>query len=227
IDGKMVGPFSYPKLPVGHAYNPYATPTEIRARLLDTGDGFNFNRTDSNQNRVMLRLEGSLGDYDWKSAVGYMDSKATKATRAPSAVGYTDAIVNGTYKFGQQNDPALLDSMFPVRTTAGKAKITFIDGLLTGEVMQLPAGPMSFAVGADVRKEHYEMASSDNVLRGDLVGIFGLQVSDSRYQGAVFGETLVPLLKGLELSAAARLDKTNKSEAHVSPKLGLKYTPFD
>lgn len=227
LEGKMVGPFSYPKLPVGHAYNPYATPTEIRARLMDTGNGFNFNKTDSEQNRVMLRLEGSLGNYDWKGAVGHMESEATKATRAVSAAGYTNAIVNGTYKFGQQNDTALLESMFPVRTTAGKSKITFIDGLLTGEVAQLPAGPMSIAVGADLRKEHYQMASSDNVLRGELVGVFGLQVNDSRILGAVFAETLVPLLKGLDLTAAARLDKTNKSEAHVSPKLGLKYTPFD
>lgn len=49
IGQKMVGPFSYPKLPVRHPSNPYTVPTEYRARLMDTGDGFNFNSTDSKQ----------------------------------------------------------------------------------------------------------------------------------------------------------------------------------
>jgi len=100
----MVGPFSYPKLPVGHPSNPYATPIEYRARLMDTGNGFNFNKTNSDQFRAMLALEGTLGNYDWKSAFGHMESSADKATRATSAKGYTDAIVNKTYVFGKQNN---------------------------------------------------------------------------------------------------------------------------
>lgn len=227
VGGKMVGPYNYPKLPVGHPYNTNAVATELRARLMDTGNGFNFNKTNSEQNRIMLRLAGNVGNFDWKSAIGHMESEATKATRSYSHKGYTDAIVKGTYKFGQQNDPALLEAMFPVRTTAGKSKITFIDGTISGEAMQLPAGPLGVAVGFDLRKEHYRMASSDNVLRGEMIGVFGLQVDDSVTQGALFAEGNVPLLKSLDLTVAARADKTSKSEAHVSPKLGLKFIPVE
>ncbi|MYN05679.1 TonB-dependent receptor [Pseudoduganella sp. DS3] len=237
IGAKQVGPYFYPKLPVGHPMNlmqnaagqwvPGTAPVEYRARLMDTGDGFNFNKTDSEQSRFMLRLAGSLGDYDWKSAVGYSTSEATKATRAVSAVGYTDAIVKGTYKFGQQNDPALLESMFPVRTTAGKSKNYFMNGTISGEAFQLPAGPVGFAIGADIRRENYEMASSDNVLRGDLVGIAGLQVDDAQTQYSLFGEANAPLLKNLEMNLAVRADKSSNFDAHISPKLGLKFTPVD
>jgi iron complex outermembrane receptor protein len=225
--GKMVGPFSYPKLPVGHPKNPYNVPTEYRARLMDTGNGFNFNRTESDQSRVMLSLQGEVAGFDWKSAVGHMESSASKGTRGVSAKGYTDAIVNNVYKFGQQNDPALLESMFPVRTTEGKSKISFADATVTGEVAQLPAGPLSIAVGTDIRRESYEMKSSDNVLNGELVGIFGLQVKDRVDHYAVFGEATIPVLKRLELSAALRADKTTGAEAHVSPKLGLRYNATD
>ena len=225
--GKMVGPFSYPKLPVGHPNNPYKTPTEYRARMMDTGDGFNFNRTESDQSRVMLALTGTVGNYDWKSAAGYMTSSASKATRAVSAKGYTDAIVNNTYKFGQQNDPALLEAMFPVRTTDGEARIAFWDGTITGEVAQLPAGPLSIALGADIRQEKYEMKSSDNVLNGELVGIFGLQVKDTSKHYAIFGEATIPVVKRLELSAALRADKSGNADAHVSPKLGLRLNATD
>ncbi|WP_332853253.1 TonB-dependent receptor plug domain-containing protein [Duganella sp. S19_KUP01_CR8] len=227
VAGKMVGPFSYPKLPVGNNGNPYTFPVEYRARLLDTGDGFNFNRTESDQTRVMLALNGTIGEFDWKSAAGYMDSAATKATRAVSAKGYTDAIVNNTYKFGQKNDTALLESMFPVRTTKGKSKISFFDATVSGAVAQLPAGPLSIAVGTDLRRESYEMSSSDNVLNGELVGVFGLQVKDTVSHYAVFTEATIPVVKKVELSAALRADKTSGNEAHISPKVGLKYNVTD
>ncbi len=225
--GAMVGPFSYPKLPVGHASNPYTVPVEYRARMMDTGDGFNFNRTESEQSRVMLALNGTWGTWDWKSAAGWMKSTATKATRAVSATDYTSAIVNGTYKFGQQNDPALLEAMFPVRTTDGEAVVKFIDATISGELLQLPAGPVNVAFGADIRSNAYKMKSSDNVLNGDLVGIFGLQVDDEVSQYALFTEATIPVVKSVELNAALRADKTDGAEAHVSPKLGLRYNATD
>jgi iron complex outermembrane receptor protein len=225
--GKMVGPFSYPKLPVGHPNNPYSVPVEYRARLMDTGNGFNFNRTESDQYRAMLNLTGEIAGFDWKSAIGHMESNASKATRAVSAAGYTKAIVSGAYKFGQQNDPALLEKMFPVRTTVGQSKVSFFDATVSGELMQLPAGPLSIAVGTDIRREAYEMKSSDNVLNGELVGIFGLQVKDSVDHYAVFTEATIPVVKKVELSAALRADKSTGSEAHMSPKLGLRYTVTD
>lgn len=225
--GKMVGPFSYPKLPVGHPNNPYNVPVEYRARMMDTGNGFNFNKTNSEQYRAMLALDGTIGNFDWKSAVGFMNSTADKATRAVSAKGYTDAIINKTYKFGQQNDRALLETMFPIRTTKGESTITFADAVVTGEVMRLPAGPLQVAFGTDIRREEYQMKSSDNVLNGELVGIFGLQVKDTRNQAAIFGEATIPVIKKVEISAALRADKTDGFDAHVSPKLGFRYTPTD
>jgi iron complex outermembrane receptor protein len=224
---QMVGPYYYPKLPVGNAANPYNVPVEYRARMMDTGDGFNFSRTDSNQSRVMLALNGSIGGWDWKSAIGYMNSEANKATRAVSATNYTNAIVNGTYKFGQQNDPALLNAMFPVRTTDGKWGIKFFDATISGTVAQLPAGPLNIAVGTDIRSNSYRMKSSDNVLNGELVGVFGLQVDDQVGQYALFTEADVPLTKKLALNAAVRADKTDNADAHLSPKLGLRYNVTD
>nr|WP_269143460.1 TonB-dependent receptor [Massilia phyllostachyos] len=227
LGGKMVGPFSYPKLPVGHPKNPYTVPVEYRARMMDTGDGFNFNTTDTKQSRVMLTLTGNYAGWDWKSAGGWAKSEASKATRAVSAKGYTDAIVSGAYKFGQQNDPTLLNTMFPVRTTDGESVVKFFDATISKEVWQLPAGPVSIAFGTDIRNNSYMMKSSDNVLRGELVGIFGLQVDDDVNQYALFTEASVPLTKKLKMEAAARIDKTDNQDAHVSPKLGLIYNATD
>lgn len=225
--GNLIGPFYYPKLPVGHPNNPYSTPTEFRARLADTGDGFNFNRTTSQQYRAMLSLTGDIGSWEWKSALGHMKSTADKDFRGTSAQGYTNAIVSGAYKFGQVNDRALLESMYPVRNTYGKAGISFWDATVSGEVLQLPAGPVRLALGTDIRRESYEMKSSDNVLGGELVSAFGLQVKDTVDHYALFAEATIPVFKRLELSVAGRGDKTSNSEAHFSPKLGLRLNATD
>lgn len=230
LEGKMVGPFFYPKLPANNPANTTGAPVEFRARFMDTGDGFNFNRTESKQSRVMLSLTGEVKGFDWKSSVGYMTSDATKATRAASAAGYTAAIVNGTYKFngnGGTNSYALLDSMFPVRTTIGESKIGFANAVVSGEVAQLPAGPLNVAFGTDIRQEKYEMTSSDNVLRGELIGIAGLQVKDKMDHYALFAEATIPVIKRVELSAAVRADKSTNSDVHYSPKLGLRYNVTD
>ncbi|MET0265866.1 MAG: TonB-dependent receptor, partial [Duganella sp.] len=227
LGGRTIGPFQYPRLPVGHASNPYPQAVEFRTRLMDTGDGFNFNRTTSQQFRAMLSLSGQIGGFDWKSAAGHMKSTADKDWRGTSAQGFTDAIVQGTYKFGQQNDASVLNAMFPVRNNLGKSKISFIDATVSGEVAQLPAGPLLIAVGTDIRRESYEMKSSDNVLRGELVSAFGLQVKDTVDHYAIFGEATIPVLKRVELTAAVRGDKTSTSEAHFSPKLGLRVNATD
>jgi iron complex outermembrane receptor protein len=90
--------------------------------------------------------------------------------------------------------------MFPIRTTEGEADVKFFDATISGTVMQLPAGPLNVAVGTDIRSNGYWMKSSDNVLRGELVGVFGLQVDDRVNQYAVFTEAMVPVTQALELT---------------------------
>ena len=72
------------------------------------------------------------------------------------------------------------------------------------------------------------MKSSDNVLRGELVGMFGLQVDDSRNHYALFTEASIPLIqaRGTERRTARRQDAAT-AEAHMSPKLGLRYNVTD
>jgi iron complex outermembrane receptor protein len=86
---------------------------------------------------------------------------------------------------------------------------------------------MTVAFGTDIRHEQYQMASSDNVLRGDLVGIAGLQVDDSMDHYALFTEANLPVTKKIELNAAVRADKSTNSDVHFSPKLGLRFDATD
>ncbi|MBV1774420.1 TonB-dependent receptor [Burkholderiaceae bacterium DAT-1] len=224
---RKVMTWAFPKLPANNPYNTYGKDIELRYRYTDNPDFF-YQKADADQYRAMFTVNGTFGAFDWESAVGYMASHADKASNTNiHAVGYTNAIVSGTYKFGQVNSDAVLSKMFATRHTIGDSKTAFVDAKVSGQVAELPAGPVMIAAGADFRHESYSMASSDNVIRAELVGIGGLQVDDSRNNAAAFIETDVPVIRGLDANFAVRADKTGSFDTHLSPKIGLRYQPMD
>jgi iron complex outermembrane receptor protein len=126
---------------------------------------------------------------------------------------------------GQQNSRAVLDVLFPQSGMQGRMKQTALDGKISGEVMDLPAGPMSFAAGYDLRHEQSVITPTDNVLQGDIVGLGALQTNAARTFGAVYGELDIPVVKPLDLQLAARADKFPGFGTHLSPKVGVRFQP--
>jgi iron complex outermembrane receptor protein len=74
--------------------------------------------------------------------------------------------------------------------------------------MQLPAGPLAYALGAQWRREEIDLQPSAALLTGDIAGLGGAtgSVNQNRNVTAIFGEINVPIIKGLEGSAAIRFD---------------------
>jgi iron complex outermembrane receptor protein len=96
-----------------------------------------------------------------------------------------------------------------------------------GNLLELPAGPVKLALGAEGRRESYR-------------DLFETQVNapavreDKRLVGSLFGEAYVPIFSkanrrpGLErllLTAAARYGKYEGLEASFDPKLGILWSP--
>lgn len=219
--------FDSPMLPVGNPANPYAFPVGIRYRFTDSDQP--RNQVNSTQYRVLAGLQGTVaGGWDWESAVGTMGSDVhTRERGRPAADPYTQALESGAYVFGGKNDPALLAKMFPEYGTDGSTTQSFIDGKITGEVAQLPNGPLSIAAGVDLRHETFKMRSTDNVRNAEIVGFGSTDIDGSRNISAAYAELNAPLLKKLELSAALRVDKSSNAEGSITPKLGLRYEVSD
>jgi len=219
-------------------------------------DAPSYQKVDSTEYRVLGGLRGTLsGGYDWETAAGVMGSK-TSATQqgAFSSNGFIQTIGNykniavnnnpyvnlsynttdpnffnqpNGYHPGQVNSAAVLNTLFPVFGYSGKDTQAFVDGKISGEWLKLPAGNIGFAVGGEIRHESYSIDPSANLQSGDIVG-YGISSSDaSRNTSAVYGELSIPVFKGFEISAAARVDKYPELSAHVSPRLAFRYTPND
>ncbi len=226
IKGQMQS-FTDPRLPVGHASNPYSFPIGLNYRFADHPEMFK-NVGAASQFRVLAGIEGSNGGWEWDAAIGHMGSHATQKQHLyRDRFGYHDAIVNGEYKFGQVNSIEVLQKMFPEMGSHGTFRQTFADLKASRELMQLGGGALQVAAGMDLRHETFEHESSDNVLAARIVQFSGVKIAGSRNTAAAFVEAGAPFTKDLEASFALRGDKVIGQAGAVVPKAGLKYRVAD
>jgi len=226
--------FTYRYLPATHPLNTTGEEAELRYRFADDPG---YRSTVSDQYRVMAGLRGSLGKYDWESAVGVMGSKTKDRSRGgffslsgfQQVIGATDAesddpqLFNRAYRLGQTNTPEVLNALFPENGYDGKITQTFIDGKITGEVAQFQGRPVNVALGGEIRHEKFAINPTANLLAGDIVSNGASTANASRTNESIFTEANLPLLSNLELTGAVRVDKFKDVKAHASPKLSARW----
>ncbi len=215
--------FTDPRLPVGHASNPYEFPIGLNYRFADHPELFK-NVGSASQFRLLTGIEGKNAGWDWDMALGTMGSSARQRQHLyRDRYGYTEAILSGEYKFGQVNSIEVLEKMYPEMGSHGEYGQTFFDFKANRELMQLPGGPLQLAAGVDLRHESFEHASSDNVLAARIVQFSGVKIDGKRNVAAAFVEVAAPFTKALEGNLALRGDRVLGQTGAVVPKAGLKY----
>jgi iron complex outermembrane receptor protein len=212
-----------PKLAVGNPANPYSFPVGIDYRFADYTDMW-ASPTTSNQYRVMAGLEGTFANgWEYDTAIGRVGADTKARDRGPDRTLMPGAVSSGQYKIGGPNPRDLLESMFPVTGTDGKTYQDWIDGRVRGDLMQLPAGPLQFAVGGEFRRESQYVKSTENVVQAQVVGRGSLWIDGQRNLSAVYADLNVPITKKLNAEAQVRMDKAEGFDSHLSPQLGLTY----
>jgi len=197
------------------------------------------NRTQENVTenlRGLIGMEGMLaGKYDYK--LGLSRAQSTTKTDLVDGYGWTSQIYSalGSGKInpwllpGQsQTDEAmnLVESTkFRGRLQHGKTTMTQLDGSISGEVFQLPAGAVSMAVGLDLRKETYEFAQDVDATKILLAPGNANQNRVSRNIKAVYAEMIVPVIKDLEVQLAVRRDDYSVIGATTNPKVSFRWQP--
>ncbi|WP_317201129.1 TonB-dependent receptor domain-containing protein [Janthinobacterium sp.] len=157
-------------------------------------------------------------------AAGRTSSTGKVRDHGPDRTVLPAAVASGEYKIGGPNSPELLARMFPVTGTDANVSQNFVDGRISGELMTLPGGPLSLAVGGELRQEKMSIKSTDNIMNAEIINRGSLLIDGSRDLSAVFMELNAPVLKSLELNGALRYDKAPGFSGHVSPKLGARWT---
>ncbi len=211
-------------LPVGHPDNPYTVAVGLRYRFSDLGP--TYNETTNDAYRSLFGLSGNFANWDWESAFLY--SRTERKEVANGRLYYPallDAVNNQTYRFGGSNSPDLIAKLNPYRTGTGSTDLTSLDLKTSRELFQLSGGALAVALGAEVRRESFNITSDPRQVAGDFVAIASTTVDSSRKVGALFAELNAPILKSVEVQAAVRFDHYNDYGNSTTPKFGIKWKP--
>lgn len=234
--------FQYLPMPASHPLNKTGELADFRYRFGDAGGTHNVK---SDQYRVLTGLRGTVNNYDWETAIGVMGGKVKERSRsALSNSGFKQVIgdysnftlnedgdrvpgdrnfFNHEYKIGQPNSAQVLNTLFPESGYDGKITQYFVDGKISGEIAKLDGRSVGLAVGGELRHEKLDINPTLNLQQGDIVGNGAASANSKRSTGAAFAEVNVPVTSKLEIDGAARVDKYQGFNAHVSPKLAFRF----
>lgn len=205
------------------------SPIDLRYRLADLGtrdsevDGLAYNLLLGSVVQIKgsweLEVTGSHNRVDNtdKGVNGY-------ALKAP----LTEAINNGSFNplapEGQRGDISATRYVPVEKTTS---ILSSADLKVTGEVYDLPAGPVGLAVGTTMTYQSYKDAFDDHSVNDEVFGNAGSSGGGMRSTHAVFSELSIPVTQKVEMQVAGRFDHYSDFGDTVNPKGAILYRPSD
>jgi len=207
----------------------------VTARVYDFGDRTELSTAD--QSRLVLGVRGEFAGHDYELAATHNEGKTHgKVTNGYfSQVAFVKAVnaENSDYNpfsltQSETFRKAIEGAKYNGDTTSFKSKVDVIDGKVSGELMALPAGPLLYAAGAQLRKESYVKSPSPAMFSGDIAGLGGATkpLDKSRTVKAVFAELNIPVIKTVEAGLALRHDNYNDAGSTTNYKVNVRFQPI-
>ncbi|MEI4507400.1 TonB-dependent receptor [Sphingopyxis sp. CCNWLW253] len=207
-------------VPASNPYNPFGVNVGVN-RLL-TGVDPDVNHTRDTFLRFLAGVRGKAGaDLRWEVAVNYSrdnnrvhEENYFDTARLAAVLNNPDpnATLN-LFATGPVASEAVLDSLFQEVDKRYLASALSADAQLTGSLFPLPGGNLSFALGAEVRREKIDITSPFDNTKG------------RRDVASGYFELRAPVLDTLTLSGAGRFDHYSDFGSSFNPKLGFEWTP--
>ena len=208
-------------------------PITVSYRAFDAGN--RVSRATAIASHLVLGFTGNFKGYDYDVAYTHNSSDVTE--RALGGYSSQSAIVgllsnnNAFNPWSQYQSPELAaqirgtNYIGPVMSAV--LRNDALNARISGELFQLPAGAVNFAVGASMSDENLSINPSAAYQSGDVSGYGGAQLplSASRNSSAVFAEAIIPIVKHLETDIAVRYDRYPNASA-TNPKISFRYQPF-
>ncbi len=203
----------------------------VRYRSVLTG---NRDTTDTNEGYQLVGgLKGSWRSWDADVSYSYAEGKVKEKLNGgfPLYSRILPLLNGGTVNLFGPNTDAIAQQVaatnFLGETISGKSSSQAVNGKVSSELMQMAAGPLAFAVGADYRKEKLNQNYNPTIASGDISGFGGnlLDVHADRNVKAMYAELNIPILKTLEANLALRTDDYSDFGRTTNPKASLRFQP--
>ncbi len=206
----------------------------IAFRYRDFANGIRHTEDKSDNYRLVAGVKGVAAGWDYDSALLYSQSKASSNLRGgyPRYSLFLPILDSGVVNpFGPTTDPATLAAVqaaeFRGAIYTSKTSTTSGDIRASRDVYQMKSGPLSLAVGGEIREETFAFNPSDAYQIGDIAGFGGniLPVDRKRHVFSVYTEVAVPLLRNFEADLGVRYDDYQVVGSTTNPKISFRWTP--
>jgi outer membrane receptor protein involved in Fe transport len=126
------------------------------------------------------------------------------------------------------NDPAVIDDFFIPAVLEADSSLKTYGAIVTGQLMELPAGPLGVAFGAQYRDESLSGNWSDEMNRGEFVFVprSNDYAGDQDVWGA-FAEVALPIADSLDVQLAARYEDYGGDVDTFDPKIAVLWRPVE
>jgi iron complex outermembrane receptor protein len=186
--------------------------------------------------RVVASLTGDVAGWDYSIGINTARSRVTEDLSGGylNDVAIQNGINNGVLNpFGLQDAAGaalLAGAQVRGEVVEATARNRGIDMRLTRDLLQLPAGPLGFALGAEGRHEDSEFVLQRGPLDQMMISrasglVAASNTSGARSLKAMFSEANVPVTQALEMQLAARYDRYSDAGKTWNPKVGFRFQP--
>jgi iron complex outermembrane receptor protein len=247
-------------VPLSNPFNPFTRPdaflpdgtpvtTGVRYRALEAGP--RTFKTTTQDYLFDAGLRGNLGEFGdyfktWNYEIGFrynsnehigINSGIVSKPELRNALLDTDPLT-AFNPFGRNvNTVGVINRVLVATKEIGVATLTDETALLNGDLINLPAGPLSFALGIEHRKE--TVNDRPDPLNTSFSSIGGADLEATRGSRDVwsyFGELRIPItspswnfpgMHSLEFQVAERFEFYSDTTLAERPKFSVRYQPFD
>ena len=219
--GLFDGPTTLPAL---HPNNPEGVDLYLFWRTTELGSRTDKITTDTY--RLVAGFEGIFNDWDWDAAIHQSESESKLEGRNyVSITTIQNAFNNNLLNPFGSSTPADLDAIRTSISRNAKTQSQGADAKITGEILQLDAGPVLLAVGVSHLKEELTDAPDAATASGDIVGQGSTASKGKRDSTAAFAELNIPIQNNIEMQLALRAENYSDFGTTVNPKVGIKFKP--
>jgi iron complex outermembrane receptor protein len=190
--------------------------------------------------RGVFGLRGTIGaTWNWEAAATL--NRSTLALRQINLIdtnAYNAAVANGTYNpFARRQAAGVIEGIVGTGYQDYVSRVNSFDLRVTGELFDLPAGPLQLGLSAETRTERVRMVNDRNDqqalwLQGTPTLPFAAKTAIDGFSAEVRVPVLspaqnIPLAKTVEVGVAARKELYSSTTDPLVPKVTLRWMPFN
>jgi len=184
--------------------------------------------------RIVGGAKGSALGWDYDASILYSQVKVHEDLESgfPLYSKIMPLLDTGTINpFGPTTDPSALAAAkateFVGQSFNSQTSLTSLGGNASRQLATFSTGPLSAAVGAEIRRETFQYNPAVAIQTGDIAGQGGNQLPEDAKRNvySAYVEANGYLLSSLDADAAVRFDDYQRVGNTVNPKLSLRWQP--